>query len=113
MNLCLRPASCPYRLYPHDTLCTYGAKQLKLLGFSQRHLFGCSLMCFRYTIVNQAVLHSGITDLAFSQRENCLFILIFGNRKRDRDRREMCADPVFQRCFKHVFHLAFQFSAYP
>ena len=22
---------CPYRLYPHDTLCTYGAKQLKLL----------------------------------------------------------------------------------
>ena len=35
---------CPYRLYPHDTLCTYGAKQLKLLGFSQRHLFWCSLM---------------------------------------------------------------------
>ena len=26
---------CPYRLYPHDTLCTYGAKQLKLLGFSR------------------------------------------------------------------------------
>ena len=38
---------CPYRLYPHDTLCTYGAKQLKLLGFSQRHLFGCSLMDFK------------------------------------------------------------------
>ena len=35
---------CPYQLYPHDTLCTYGVKQLKLLGFSQRHLFGCSLM---------------------------------------------------------------------
>ena len=29
---------------PYDTLCTYGVKQLKLLGFSQRHLFGCSLM---------------------------------------------------------------------
>ena len=26
---------CPYRLYPHDTLCTYGVKQLKLLGFSR------------------------------------------------------------------------------
>ena len=38
------PCFCPYRLYPHDTLCTYGAKQLKLLGFSQRHLFWCSLM---------------------------------------------------------------------
>ena len=24
---------------PHDTLCTYGAKQLKLLGFSRRYLF--------------------------------------------------------------------------
>ena len=24
---------CPYQLYPHDTLCTYGVKQLKLLGF--------------------------------------------------------------------------------
>ena len=36
---------CPYRLSPHDTLCTYGAKQLRLLGFSQRHLFGCRLMC--------------------------------------------------------------------
>ena len=35
---------CPYQLYPYDTLCTYGVKQLKLLGFSQRHLFGCSLM---------------------------------------------------------------------
>ena len=35
---------CPYRLYPHDTLCTYGVKQLKLLGFSQRHLFWCRLM---------------------------------------------------------------------
>ena len=35
---------CPYRLYPYDTLCTYGVKQLKLLGFSQRHLFWCSLM---------------------------------------------------------------------
>ena len=41
MNLCLRPASCPYRLYPHDTLCTHGVKQLKLLGFSRRYLF-CS-----------------------------------------------------------------------
>ena len=39
--------------------------------------------------------------------------LIFGNWERDRDRREMCADPVFQRCFKHVFHLDFRFSAYP
>ena len=29
---------------PYDTLCTYGVEQLKLLGFSQRHLFGCSLM---------------------------------------------------------------------
>ena len=35
---------CPYQLYPYDTLCTYGVKQLKLLGFSQRHLFWCSLM---------------------------------------------------------------------
>ena len=35
---------CPYQLYPYDTLCTYGVKQLKLLGFSQWHLFGCSLM---------------------------------------------------------------------
>ena len=33
MNLCLRPASCPYRLYPHDTLCTYGVKQLIYKGF--------------------------------------------------------------------------------
>ena len=24
---------CPYRLYPHDTLCTYGAKQLRFQGF--------------------------------------------------------------------------------
>ena len=38
------PCFCLYRLYPHDTLCTYWVKQLKLLGFSQRHLFGCSLM---------------------------------------------------------------------
>ena len=38
---------CPYQLYPHDTLCTYGVKQLKLLGFLQRHLFGCSLMDFK------------------------------------------------------------------
>ena len=30
---------CPYRLHPHDTLCTYGVKQLKLLGFSRRYLF--------------------------------------------------------------------------
>ena len=30
---------CPYRLHPHDTLCTSGAKQLKLLGFSRRYLF--------------------------------------------------------------------------
>ena len=35
---------CPYQLYPYDTLCTYGVKQLKLPGFSQRHLFWCSLM---------------------------------------------------------------------
>ena len=35
---------CPCQLYPYDTLCTYGVKQLKLLGFSQRHLFWCSLM---------------------------------------------------------------------
>ena len=33
---------CPYQLYPYDTLCTYGVKQLKLLGFSQRHLFGAA-----------------------------------------------------------------------
>ena len=33
MNLCLRPASCPYRLYPHDTLCTYGVKQLSFKAF--------------------------------------------------------------------------------
>ena len=26
---------CPYQLYPYDTLCTYGVKQLKLLGFSR------------------------------------------------------------------------------
>ncbi|MBS1451544.1 MAG: hypothetical protein HP003_09840 [Oscillospiraceae bacterium] len=25
---------CPYRLHPHDTLCTYGAKQLRFQGFS-------------------------------------------------------------------------------
>ena len=24
---------------PHDTLCTYGVNQLKLLGFSRRYLF--------------------------------------------------------------------------
>ena len=24
---------CPYRLHPHDTLCTYGAKQLRFQGF--------------------------------------------------------------------------------
>ncbi len=35
---------CPYQLYPYDTLCTYGVKQLKLLGFSQRHLFWFYLM---------------------------------------------------------------------
>ena len=28
---------CPYRLYPYDTLCTYGVKQLKFLGFSNRN----------------------------------------------------------------------------
>ena len=38
-------------------------------------------------------------------------VLTLGNHSFDR--REICADPVFQRCFKHVFHLAFQFSAYP
>ena len=64
-------------------------------------------------IVNQAVLHSGIADLAFFQRQNCLFILIFRNWECDRDRRKMCAASVFERCFKHVFHLGFQFSAYP
>ena len=37
---------CLYRLYPHDTLCTYRAKQLKLLGFSQRHLFGAAWCVF-------------------------------------------------------------------
>ena len=26
---------CPCQLYPYDTLCTYGVKQLKLLGFSR------------------------------------------------------------------------------
>ena len=31
---------CPYQLYPYDTLCTYEVKQLKLLGFSRRYLFG-------------------------------------------------------------------------
>lgn len=25
---------CPYQLYPHDTLCTYGVKQLFSLGFT-------------------------------------------------------------------------------
>ena len=25
---------CPYRLYPYDTLCTYGVKQLRIQGFS-------------------------------------------------------------------------------
>ena len=24
---------CPYQLYPHDTLCTYGVKQLRLQDF--------------------------------------------------------------------------------
>ena len=24
---------CPYRLYPYDTLCTYGAKQFDFRGF--------------------------------------------------------------------------------
>ena len=33
------PCFCLYRLYPHDTLCTYWVKQLKLLGFSRRYLF--------------------------------------------------------------------------
>ena len=50
MHLSLRLAFARTDCTPHDTLCTYGAKQLKLLGFSQRHLFWCSLMCFRYTI---------------------------------------------------------------
>ena len=31
------PCFCPYRLYPYDTLCTYGVKQLKFLGFSNRN----------------------------------------------------------------------------
>ena len=44
MHLSLRLAFARTDCTPHDTLCTYGAKQLKLLGFSQRHLFGCSLM---------------------------------------------------------------------
>ena len=38
------PCFCLYRLYPHDTLCTYWVKQLKLLGFSRRYLFWFSLM---------------------------------------------------------------------
>ena len=44
MHLSLRLAFARTDCTPHDTLCTYGAKQLKLLGFSQWHLFGCSLM---------------------------------------------------------------------
>ena len=24
---------CPYQLYPYDTLCTYGVKQLRIQGF--------------------------------------------------------------------------------
>ena len=39
MHLSLRLAFARTDCTPHDTLCTYGAKQLKLLGFSQRHLF--------------------------------------------------------------------------
>ena len=35
---------CPYQLYPYDTLCTYGVKQLILLGFSRRYLFWFYLM---------------------------------------------------------------------
>ena len=31
---------CPYRLYPHDTLCTYGAKQIALRLFCMRGLRG-------------------------------------------------------------------------
>ena len=44
MHLSLRLAFARTDCTPYDTLCTYGAKQLKLLGFSQRHLFWCSLM---------------------------------------------------------------------
>ena len=44
MHLSLRLAFARTDCTPHDTLCTYGAKQLKLLGFSQRHLFWFSLM---------------------------------------------------------------------
>ena len=68
---------------------------------------------WHFNIIHQTVLYPRIADLTFFQRQNCRFVLIFGNRERDRDRREMCADPVFQRCFKHVFHLASRFSAYP
>ena len=50
MHLSLRLAFARTDCTPHDTLCTYGAKQLKLLGFSQRHLFGCSLMCNSNTL---------------------------------------------------------------
>ena len=68
MNLCLRPASCPYRLYPYDTLCTYGVKQLKLLGFSQRHLFWCSLMASSTlldTILSFSVLSTAFRKQTF------------------------------------------------
>ena len=44
MHLSLRLAFARTDCTPHDTLCTYGVKQLKLLGFSQRHLFWCNLM---------------------------------------------------------------------
>ena len=39
MHLSLRLAFARTDCTPHDTLCTYEVKQLKLLGFSRRYLF--------------------------------------------------------------------------
>ena len=62
MHLSLRLAFARTDCTPYDTLCTYGVKQLNLLGFSQRHLFWCSLMCFHYTIDERWTLSAILSE---------------------------------------------------
>ena len=80
MNLCLRPASCPYRLYPHDTLCTYGVKQLRLQVFSSWQGMrdsnprkrSQSPVCYRYTNPLNGLLPKRMIIITISRKKSRL-----------------------------------------
>ena len=63
---------------------------MKLLGFSQRHLFWCSLMCFRYTIDEHTSCRSGSDQLQNQARFCKMFSLPHGSRRR------ICPDRLLQ-----------------